>query len=268
MKPIITLLSDFGANDPYVAEMKGVILSICPDAVLIDVSHGVEKFNVAMGAFLLASAVKFFPKGSIHVGVVDPGVGGPRKPIIIEVECGYLIGPDNGLLALAAEREGVKNIYEIKLGRYTLKEISSTFHGRDVFAPVAAYLARGVPPNAIGVKVEDYTKPSIFRSISRRGWAESTILHVDSFGNLITGLSWEDADEAGFSSASKFQVLVDGRVFKALRASTYSDVEEGELALIPYGSHGFTELAVNKGSAANLLKVRIGDKLIIVEVSS
>lgn len=263
MRPIITLLSDFGMSDPYVAEMKGVILNICPDAVLIDVSHGVEKFNVAMGAFLLASAVKFFPKGSIHVGVVDPGVGGPRKPIIIEAGCGYLVGPDNGLLALAAEREGVKNVYEIRPGRYTLKEVSSTFHGRDVFAPIAAYLARGIPPNAIGTKIGGYVKASIFKSIPRRGWAECTVLHIDSFGNLITGLSWKDVEETGFPSASTFKVLAGDRLFKALKASTYSDVDEGDLALIPYGSHGFMELAVNKGSAADLLKVRAGDRLIV-----
>ncbi|MBS7646025.1 MAG: SAM-dependent chlorinase/fluorinase [Candidatus Bathyarchaeia archaeon] len=261
MRPIITLLSDFGARDPYVAEMKGVILGICPEAVIVDVSHEVEKFNVAVGAFLLASAVRFFPKGCIHVAVVDPGVGGPRRPIFIETESGYLVGPDNGLLALAAEREGIKGVYEIKPGRYTLRMISSTFHGRDVFAPVAAYLARGTPASTLGVRVEGYAGISVFRSLPRRGWAEATILYVDSFGNLITGLSWRDAEEAGFPSASMFEVESKGRVFKALRASTYSEVGEGELALIPYGSHGFAELAVNRGDAAGLLGVKAGDRL-------
>jgi S-adenosylmethionine hydrolase len=263
MRPIITLLSDFGVRDPYVAEMKGVILGICPEAVLVDISHEVEKFNVAVGAFLLASAVRFFPKGSIHVAVVDPGVGGPRRPLVIEAGCGYLVGPDNGLLALAAEREGLRGVYEIKPGRYTLRNISSTFHGRDVFAPAAAYLARGTPPDMLGVKVEAYTGVSAFKSLPGRGWAEAVILYVDSFGNIITGLSWRDVDEAGFSSASKFKVSAGGRVFEALKASTYSDVGEGKLALIPYGSHGFMELAVNKGDAAALLKVKAGDKLTV-----
>ncbi|MEM2122898.1 MAG: SAM-dependent chlorinase/fluorinase [Candidatus Bathyarchaeia archaeon] len=267
MRPIITLLSDFGARDPYVAEMKGVILGICPEAVLVDVSHEVEKFNVAMGAFLLASAVKFFPKGSIHVAVVDPGVGGPRKPIIMDVECGYLVGPDNGLLAMAAERIGLKGVYEIKPGKYTLRTVSSTFHGGDVFAPVAAYLARGTPPSTLGVRVEGYAGISVFRSLPRRGWAEATVLYVDSFGNLITGLSWRDVEEAGFPSASRFEVESKGRVFKALGASTYSEVGEGELALIPYGSHGFMELAVNRGDAAGLLGVKAGEKLSVKVIS-
>ncbi|MGC8850044.1 MAG: SAM hydrolase/SAM-dependent halogenase family protein, partial [Candidatus Bathyarchaeia archaeon] len=250
-----------------VAEMKGVILGICPEAVLVDVSHEVEKFNVAMGAFLLASAVRFFPKGCIHVAVVDPGVGGPRRPIVMETESGYLVGPDNGLLALAAERMGLRTVYEVKPGAYTLRNVSSTFHGRDVFAPVAAYLARGTPPSMLGVKVEGYTGISFFRSVPRRGWAEATVLYVDSFGNLISSLSWRDVEEAGFPSALKFKVESKDRVFEASRASTYSDVDEGELALIPYGSHGFMELAVNKGDAASLLGVKAGEKLTVKVIS-
>jgi len=140
--PIVTLLTDFGLKDPYVAEMKAVILSICPEAWIVDVSHMVKKFDVRMGAFILAQAAPYFPAGTVHVAVVDPGVGTERRPIIVEAKRSFYVGPDNGVLMLSAKREGILHIYEIKNRKYMLQKISRTFHGRDVFSPVAAHLAR------------------------------------------------------------------------------------------------------------------------------
>ncbi len=261
MRPVITLLTDFGFRDSYVAEMKGVILEICPEAVLVDITHEIEKFNVLMGAFTLASAIKFFQRGSIHLAVVDPGVGGARKPIIVETDRGYLVGPDNGLLSLSADKKSVKRVYEIKSCRYTRREISATFHGRDIFAPAAAYLAKGVHPKRMGFEVKGYMKISFVKPVIRKGFVECEVLHVDSFGNVIINLSCGDLDEAEVSATSKFDVTAHNRTFEASKASTYSEADEGSLVVVPYGSHGFIELSVNKGSAAQLLEVVAGSRL-------
>jgi len=247
--------------DPYVAEMKGVILGICPEAVLIDITHEIEKFNVMKGAFTLASVLPFFPQGSIHVAVIDPGVGGSRKPLIIEIDSGYLIGPDNGLLSLAAEKGHVKGVYEVTLGKERGMKVSSTFHGRDVFAPAAAYLARGIPIDKIGFKVETYVKPRYVKPVIHGTIIECTVLHIDVFGNVITNLSMKDVEKIDISSMSKIDVSVGNRTFEAVRASTYSDSGEGTLIVILFGSQGFLELAVNRGSAGQYLGVRVGSKL-------
>ena len=139
---IITLTTDFGLRDPYAAEMKAAILGICPAATIIDVTHEVEKFNVRMGAYILASAARHFPKGTIHVAVVDPEVGTQRQPLLIQTNNGFLIGPDNGLIALASEREGIVEVRQITNRRLMLPQVSNTFHGRDLFAPAAAHLCQ------------------------------------------------------------------------------------------------------------------------------
>ncbi len=141
---MITLTSDFGLKDPYVAEMKGVILTINPKATIIDVTHSVEKFNIGVGAFMLASAAPFFPKGTIHLAVIDPGVGTERRAILIQTKKGFFVGPDNGVLILAAQNQDIEHIYEISNPKFMLPQVSSTFHGRDVFAPAAAHLDKGI----------------------------------------------------------------------------------------------------------------------------
>ncbi|MEJ2272273.1 MAG: SAM-dependent chlorinase/fluorinase [Candidatus Bathyarchaeota archaeon] len=142
---VISLLSDFGMKDSYVAQMKAIILSINPEVRIIDITHEIEKFNIRNGAFVLASAVNSFPPKSIHVAVVDPGVGTKRRPIIIKTKKSLFVGPDNGLLILAANQESIVKIYSIENSQYTLSNISKTFHGRDIFAPAAAYLSTGIP---------------------------------------------------------------------------------------------------------------------------
>ena len=151
--PIISLLSDFGLKDPYVSEMKAIILSICPNVTLIDITHEVSKYNIMEGAFILASATPYFPENTVHLAVVDPGVGSKRRPIIVRSKRHLYVGPDNGLLILAAKNDGIINVYHVVNEKYMRKEISSTFHGRDIFAPVSAYLANGVKPEEIGIEI-------------------------------------------------------------------------------------------------------------------
>jgi S-adenosylmethionine hydrolase len=148
--PLISLLTDFGSLDPFVGEMKAVILSICPETRIIDLTHQVQKFDVRLGSFLLAGAAPYFPSGTIHVGVVDPGVGSSRRAIVVQSRRVVYVGPDNGLLVPAAQREGILHVYELTNRSFMRNEISATFHGRDVFAPAAAHLACGKMPRECG----------------------------------------------------------------------------------------------------------------------
>jgi len=157
-KPIITLLTDFGTEDYYVASMKGVILKINPRCTLIDITHHVSPHDIKEGAFLLANAYSFFPKGTIHLSVVDPGVGGPRNPILIVTTNYFFVGPDNGLFLFALKREKVKKVVALTNQKYFLSQMSTTFHGRDLFAPVAAHLSLGVKPEAFGPELDSWTE--------------------------------------------------------------------------------------------------------------
>ncbi|MEM1550729.1 MAG: SAM-dependent chlorinase/fluorinase, partial [Candidatus Bathyarchaeia archaeon] len=191
-RKIITLTTDFGLRDSYVAEMKAVILSICPEACIVDISHEVRKFDIRMGSFLLFRASRFFPNGTIHMAVIDPGVGTERRPIIIETDWSIYVGPDNGILIPSAQRDGIRHIYIIGNPKYMLKEVSKTFHGRDIFSPAAAYLARGVPPSEFGPEIFDPVVPSFAEPISSDDSIMGEIIHVDGFGNLITNIKYED----------------------------------------------------------------------------
>ena len=166
VKKTITLTTDFGLQDPYVSEMKAVIFNICSNAKIIDITHNVSKFNIRMGAFILAAASTFFPNNTIHVAVVDPGVGSKRRALLIETDKSYFIGPDNGLLVLAAEKQGIKQIYELKNTDLMEKKVYNTFHGRDIFAPAAAHLHNGAAPPLFGPKIEELTRPD-FAKVSR-----------------------------------------------------------------------------------------------------
>ena len=157
---MITLTSDFGLKDPYVAEMKGVILTINPNATIIDITHDVEKFNIRMGAFMLASAAPYFPKGTVHLAVVDPGVGTERRAILVQTKQGFFVGPDNGVLMLAAKNQGIEHTYELTNPKFMLPKVSSTFHGRDIFAPAAAYIGyRCRKASEFGPEIADVVIP-------------------------------------------------------------------------------------------------------------
>jgi S-adenosylmethionine hydrolase len=256
---IISLTSDFGLKDPYVAEMKATILGICPSAMLIDITHEVEKFNIREGAYALASVAPYFPAGTIHLAVVDPGVGTKRRSLIVQTKSGFFLGPDNGLLVLAAEAQEIERMYEITSRRLMLTHVSNTFHGRDIFAPAAAHLANGVPSEEFGPEVTEVVKPEF--TIVKRDKSRVTgeVLHVDGFGNIITNIHEKDLHE--FRQSILEVELPNYKLEMKLRAA-YAEAKPQEyLALI--GSHNYLEIAVNQGNAAMKLQVEAGDKIIL-----
>jgi S-adenosylmethionine hydrolase len=254
-KNMITLTTDFGLKDPYVGEMKGVILSINPKSNIVDITHDVEKFNTRMGAFTLASAATYFPKGTIHLAVVDPRVGTERRAILVQTKEGFFVGPDNGVLMLAAQAQDIEHIYEISNQKFMLPNISNTFHGRDIFAPVAAHLDKGIAPSKFGQEITDATTPN-FTSIERKNSILiGEILHVDSFGNLITNIDQKDLSQAKTITVNLHHVSL-----QLALAKTYAQAKPKEpLALI--GSHDFLEVALNQASFAEKYRVRAGDRI-------
>ncbi|MEM0010313.1 MAG: S-adenosyl-l-methionine hydroxide adenosyltransferase family protein [Candidatus Bathyarchaeia archaeon] len=259
---IITLTTDFGLRDSYVAEMKAVILSICPDAYIIDISHEVRKFDIRMGAFLLFRASRFFPKGTIHVAVVDPGVGTERRPILIETVRSFYVGPDNGILIPSARRDGIKHVYLINNPRYMLKEISRTFHGRDIFSPAAAYLARGIPPSEFGPEIFDPVSPRFAEPIISGNSIEGEIIYVDDFGNLITNIKHEDLELMGIGEGSYLTVKIGKERLMLKMCRAYGEVQvNNPLAII--GSCGLLEISVNQGDASKFFGANVGEKIFI-----
>ena len=255
--PLITLLTDFGSVDPYVAEMKAIILSICPDARIVDVSHGVERYDVGMGAFLLAEAAPYFPKGAIHVGVVDPGVGSSRRPIVIKARRDMFVGPDNGLLIPAAQSSGLLGVHEITNRSMMLREVSSTFHGRDVFAPTAAHLACGHLPEECGPEITDYAKSPYGESSVEGKKAVCKVLHVDGFGNIVTNLTRPHLNQLHIAENHKITLAIKGRRLTTRVTRTFSDLQKGEFGLI-LGSHGFFEIVCREASAGKRLRIKRG----------
>lgn len=259
---IATLTTDFGLKDPYAAEMKAVILSICPMATIVDITHEVEKFNARMGAYILASAAQYFPKDTIHVAVVDPGVGTQRQPILIQTKQGLFVGPDNGVLVLAAHKQEIVEIRQIANRKFMLPKVSNTFHGRDIFAPVAAYLLIGIPPPEFGPIVNEFAKPN-FTCVTRDGSALiGEVLHIDGFGNIITNICREEMKLANLEKS--LSVDLDNRQLRLEMSKTYGDVKFHQ-AMALFGSHGYLEIAVNQDSAAKALSVNVGDKIRITE---
>jgi len=258
--PTITLLSDFGLRDPYVAEMKAVILSICPEATIVDISHEIRKFDIRMGAYVLASAAPYFPSGTIQVAVVDPGVGTKRRPIIVETSRSFYVGPDNGLLILSAQKEGISHVYHITNQHYMRPKISRTFHGRDVFSCAAAHLARGISPPKFGPEVYDYVTPRFAKPYVKENKLFGEVLHIDDFGNVITNISEEDLESTGAKEGSFLQVKLGDKTIKIKLCSAYGEVPpQKPLAII--GSSDFLEVSVNQGDASEVFKVKTGDSV-------
>ncbi len=254
---VVTLLSDFGLKDPYVAEMKAVILSISPEARIVDITHEIEKFNIRMGAFVLASVAPYFPLNTVHVAVVDPGVGTKRRPVIVETERGFYVGPDNGLLMLAAHKEGIVKVYHIVNPKYMLSRVSRTFHGRDIFAPAAAHLAAGTSPSEFGPAIRDYVFPEFAKPQAGKGEVVGEVLHVDGFGNIISNISAEDLERAGFREGDSLLVRLGAKTLTLRFCSAYGEVPAGA-ALAIIGGSGFLEVAVNRGSASRTFKAKVG----------
>lgn len=255
--PIITLTTDFDTRDPFVGIMKGVLLSLAPDARIVDLTHAIPPQNVAAGAHLLRSAAPWFPPGTIHVAVVDPGVGTRRRALLVETADAYFIGPDNGLLSLAVPARAVRRIIDVSHSRHRLRPVSGTFHGRDIFAPVAAALASGVEPERLGRivhRMERLRAPLV----RRRGPALlGEVLWVDGFGNLTTNIARVDLAPAHFQRR-RLSITI-GRHVVPFRPS-YARVPLGRpVALM--NSSDLLEIAVNHGSAADQLEAGPGSRV-------
>jgi len=257
---IVTLLSDFGRRDQYVGEMKGTILTLCPSAVLVDISHEIEKFNIRTGAFVLAAASDCFPAGTIHVAVVDPGVGGERRDLLIESRRAVFIGPDNGILLPAASRDGIRQVYSIENSNFMRSLVSPTFHGRDIFAYTAGKIACGAELSQVGPRVSDPVSAPFGEAVVSPGSIESEVLEPDSFGNIVTTVREKDLTASGIEVGGRIRMRTRGRMYVLNVVRTYSDSPKDRAVLVA-GSHGFLEVAINKGNAAKKFRLSSGDKL-------
>jgi len=255
---LITLTTDFGTRDWFVGAMKGAMLNVNPDAILVDLAHEVAGGDIRGGAFSLMAGYPFFPKGTVHVAVVDPGVGGPRQAIVVQTANYFFVGPDNGVLSFALARERIKSIRRLENEDYFRKPVSRTFHGRDIFAPVAAYLSRGVSVEAFGPALTEHVTldwPEA-RVQAGKGRIEGEIVHVDRFGNLITNIGAETMRMFGDKPCEVFS----GNRRLCPIAPFYGAVSAGR-PLAVAGSTGFLEIAVNGASAADWLDLGVGDEV-------
>lgn len=258
---IVTLTTDFGLTDPYVGVMKGVLLGIQPQARLVDLSHGIPPADILTGSRILQEARSFFPPGTVHLGVVDPGVGGPRRPILLWAGAQVFVGPDNGLFWPILRRHPDARVVHLTKGEYFLRNVSGTFHGRDVFAPVAARVSGGMDPLAMGEIVRDLVPLEDPLVLVEGDVLRGTVLRADRFGNLLTNIGRSDL-EAFLEGASPAIRAGEFQVFGL--SERYEDVPPGSpLALI--GSFGHLELAVNRGNAATLF--RFGGGALEVRIS-
>lgn len=251
---LITLITDFGHKDPFVGIMKGVIFGINPHANVIDLSHGTPAQDLLAGALVLRYAAPAFPSGTIHIAVVDPGVGSKRRPLLIESEGSFFMGPDNGVLSLALEGKSVSRITHLANESYHLKPTSATFHGRDIFAPVAAYLSLGIAPENFGETVNDFMRLAWPKVTEAEGALVGEIIYIDGFGNLITNIRERDLspfDPQGLS------ISVAGGTVQGI-ASHYSGGEERGCGAI-INSWGLLEIFLFKGNAQLLCGAQIGD---------
>jgi hypothetical protein len=266
MGTIITLTTDFGTSDAYVAAMKGVILGINPEARLVDICHTIEPQNIAQATYILGTVYEFFPRRSIHVVVVDPGVGTGRKPVILRTPEADFIAPDNGVLSQVIEKYSIQPVgsrqakldttkvsaIHITESKFWLEEVSATFHGRDIFAPVAAHLSLGTQPGEFGEAIDSLVVlPSLKPRQESNGIIAGQVLHIDHFGNLITNIKEDDLP----GKPDELIIDINGKNIKGL-VKTYADAG-GLCALI--GSSGYLEIALPDGSAADITGASAGD---------
>ncbi len=262
-RPIITLTTDFGTNDHFVGVMKGVILDIAPEAQIVDICHSVQAFDVLDGALTISQAYSYFPTRTVHVVVVDPGVGTARRPILASSDKYHFVAPDNGVLSLVYAREERMHVRHITSEHYFLQPVSNTFHARDIFAPVAAYLAKEVDTMKFGEEVEEYVrfsapKPRAVDENRLRG----VVLKVDRFGNLVTNITPQDAPMLFAAAAGGFKIVVGNKEITEIH-NAYAEGAPGEVFGV-LGSMGFLEIATNRGAAAQLTGAGKGTDVSII----
>ena len=250
MNPVITLLTDFGTADYFVGAVKGAILSVNPQAVIADITHEIAPHDIEAGAFTLLACYKTFPAGTIHMVVVDPGVGSTRRPIIVSANEQFFVGPDNGIFSYIYDREPSHRTFHITAEKYFRPSPSSTFHGRDIFAPVAAALSNGVKPKKFGPAIDDEVRlPALLEPLR--------IIHIDRFGNCVTNIT-----RALFEDSSNAHLLINGKTIRNFRNFYGEGSSTSPFAI--WGSAGFLELSVNGGSAAKALCIDRGNTVILL----
>ena len=262
-RPIITLTTDFGLNDHFVGTMKGAILSLAPEAEIVDICHSVQAFDILDGALRLAQAYSYFPVRTVHVVVVDPGVGSARRPILASSERQNFVAPDNGVLSLIYAREERLSVRHITSEHYFLQPLSNTFHGRDIFAPVAAYLAKGVDHEKFGDEITDFVRfnaprPKVIDPKTIRG----VVLKVDRFGNLVTNITPQDVPLLFQAQPPAFKIVVGKSEVTSMKTN-YAEGAPGEVFGI-LGSMGYLEIASNRGAAAQLVSAGKGAEVNVV----
>ncbi len=263
---IITLLTDFGLEDAYAGIMKGVVLSVNPSATIVDLTHQVESFDLNQAAFIIKSSYRYFPEGSVHMVVIDPGVGGQRTIIALKKNGHTFLAPDNGVLTLVVDEGAIETIVRVENSDYFLKAVSQTFHGRDIFAPVGAHISLGVDLRLLGrpVKKNDLTRlriPEPF--ISKRNELVGVIVFIDSFGNCITNIDLGCLES--FSNANtgkRLQVTLGQQKLDGLSDNYESVRPQSPLAIV--GSFGYLEIAVNGGSAQRYFGAQKGDTVRVI----
>ena len=260
---LMTFLSDFGTKSSYVSQMKAVASSIT-DAQIIDITHEVTPYNIREGAFLLMTAVPYFPSGTVHVAVVDPGVGTSRKGIVVTTRTQILVGPDNGLLIPAAKNLGEFIVYEIANPKITLDFISNTFHGRDVFAPVAAHILNGLRFDDIGPVTNNFSSLNFGICEINDKSASGKVIYVDCFGNVITNINGLLLNRY-LSYGKNISIVVEKKHFEIPFVKSYNFVKKGE-TLSTIGSSNFLEIALSQGNATKKLGIKIGDEIKIMFV--
>jgi len=264
-RPIVTLTSDFGLNDHFVGNIRGVILDIVPEAQIVDICHAVQAFDVLDGAITIAQAYSYFPNGTVHMVIVDPGVGTARRPILLSTERHTFVAPDNGVLSMIYAREERVRVCHITAEHYFLQPVSNTFHARDIFAPVAAYLAKGVEPAKFGEEVTDFVrfnapKP---KPVDEKTW-RGVVLKVDRFGNLITNITPQDVPVLFQSAPPPFKIAAGKREITEIHSS-YAEGAPNEVFGI-LGSMGYLEIAANRAAAAQIVGAGKGSEVnVIVE---
>jgi S-adenosylmethionine hydrolase len=262
MRPVIALLSDFGARDHYAGTMKGVMLGICPDATLVDITHEVPPHDVVDASLQLAAACRYFPAGTIFLAVVDPGVGSARRGIATEAGDYRFVAPDNGVLTVALRDFPPKKIVELTERRYARPTVSRTFEGRDRFAPAAAWLAKGIQLTALGRPVADYQRADIPQPEVTETGVRGVVLRIDRFGNVVTNIDRRTFEAA--ARAKSVQVSADGRQVQQIVA-TYAEIPAGSVGAL-FGSTDHLELAANGASAAERLGITRGAKVEVVRI--
>lgn len=262
--PIITLTTDFGLNDHFIGAMKGVILEITPEAQIIDICHAVQPFDILDGALTISQAYSYFPSGTVHMVIVDPGVGTARRPVIVTGDRHLFVAPDNGVLSLIYDREERISVRHVTAEHYFLQPSSNTFHARDIFAPIAAYLAKGVEVGRFGEEIADYVRfaaprPKPVDEHTLRG----VVLKVDRFGNLVTNITPQDAPRLFEATPSNFKIAIGTKTQATRMCANYAEGSPGEIFGI-LGSMGFLEIATNRGSASQLLAVGKGSEVNVI----